>query len=205
MTESNPKPNYAPEPLDQQVSVAPWPRQLVLERLRDYASLDQAELLRLLVAKWRELHPEAAQEQQPGLRPLELLHRKDPEESPENPDEEWINDTYTVTLRRREDKVFGTRQGMVQLGIHSLDGTARHDWRDFQGIKNQLVGAECEAFELYPAESRLLDPSNYYSLWCFPGLKRIKIGVEDGRRVVDADQAIAPQRAFPDMAANGLP
>jgi hypothetical protein len=170
---------------------------VVLERLRDYASLDQAELLRRLVAAWREQFPEAAQEQQPGLRPLALLHRKGPEEPPESPDEEWINDTYTVTVRYRDDKVFATRQGMVQLGISSLDGTARHDWRDFQGIKNQLVGPDCEAFELYPAESRLLDPSNYYSLWCFPGLRRIKVGVEEGRRVLDADQALAPQRAFP--------
>jgi hypothetical protein len=104
---------------------------------------------------------------------------------------------YTVALRRRsDDRVFGSRGGMIQLGISSLDGTARHDWRDFQGIKNQLAGPECEAFELYPAESRLMDPSNYYTLWCFPGLKRIKIGVHEPRRVLDADEAWAPQRAF---------
>jgi hypothetical protein len=85
---------------------------------------------------------------------------------------------------------------MIQIGINSLDGTARHDWREFQGIKNQIAGPECEAFELYPAEGRLLDPSNYYSLWCFPGLRRIKVGVEQGRHVLNADEAMAPQRAF---------
>jgi hypothetical protein len=107
-----------------------------------------------------------------------------------------MNDIYNVTLRRRNDAVFGTREGMIQLGINALDGTARHDWREFQGIKNQLAGPECEAFELYPAESRLMDPSNYYSLWCFPGLRRIKVGGNDLRRVLDADEALAPQRGF---------
>jgi len=55
---------------------------------------------------------------------------------------------------------------------------------------------QCEAFELYPAESRLLDPSNYYTLWCFPGLKRIKVGMDEPRRVFDADEAFAPQRGL---------
>ena len=102
-----------------------------------------------------------------------------------------------MTLRRREDKVFGTSTGMIQLGISAHDGTARHDWREFQEIKNQLAGPECEAFELYPAVSRLLDPSNYYTLWCFPGLRHIKLGKFEGRRVWDQDEAIAPQRKLP--------
>jgi len=101
-----------------------------------------------------------------------------------------------VTVRRwTKDPVFGTQGGMIQLGINAHDGTARHDWREFQWIKNQIAGDECEAFELYPAESRLLDPSNYYTLWCFPGLKRIKVG-QNERRVLNADEALAPQRAF---------
>ena len=82
---------------------------------------------------------------------------------------------------------------MVQIGISAIDGTARHDWREFQAIKNQLAGEECEAFELYPAESRLLDPSNYYTLWCFPGVKLLQIGPSI-REVLDRDEAFAPQR-----------
>jgi hypothetical protein len=85
---------------------------------------------------------------------------------------------------------------MIQIGIATLDGTARHDWREFQAIKNQIAGSECEAFELYPAESRLLDPSNYYTLWCFPGIRRLRIG-HDERRVLDQNEAFAPQRALP--------
>ena len=93
--------------------------------------------------------------------------------------------------------MFDTRGGVIQLGISALDGTARHDWREFQAIKNQLAGPECEAFELYPAESRLLDPSNYYTLWCFPGLRHIRVGKKEGRRVWGQDQAMAPQRELP--------
>jgi hypothetical protein len=35
-----------------------------------------------------------------------------------------------------------------------------------QQIKNQLVGEECEAVELYPSESRLVDTCNVTHLWC---------------------------------------
>ena len=58
---------------------------------------------------------------------------------------------------------------------------------------DQESGAEpeTEAFELYPAESRLLDPSNYSTIWCFP-VRRLKVGV-DVRDVRDADLALVPQ------------
>lgn len=150
-----------------------------------------------LVALWREAYPEAAKQVSIALHPLMKVSERVASDRPDDPDEYWVNDVYHVTLRRKEnDQVFGTRGGMIQLGINAHDGTARHDWREFQSIKNQLAGPECEAFELYPAESRLMDPSNYYSLWCFPGLKRIKVGVNQERRVWNADEALAPQRAY---------
>lgn len=169
----------------------------IRRRLGDYESTNYTDQRAQLVAAWRKHHPDAAKEASAFLHPL-ILHHRWPERDPkQHPDEIWINDVYQVSLRRLDkDPVFGTRDGMIQLGINTMDGTARHDWRDFQAIKNQLAGAECEAFELYPAESRLLDPSNYYTLWCFPGLKRIKVGNET-REVFDADVALAPQRALP--------
>jgi hypothetical protein len=169
----------------------------VLKRLKDYIE-GALENERLLVETWKRTYPEAAKEGSSYLKPLMRLEdwRK---RTPSDPDEIWHNDTYCITLRRQDkDPVFGTDGGMIQLGISSFDGTARHDWRDFQAIKNQLAGPECEAFELYPAEARLLDPSNYFSLWCFPGVKRLKIGQgPELREVRDTDQAMAPQRALP--------
>jgi hypothetical protein len=163
--------------------------------MADYSAHDVAKERDRLVQMWREAHPECADE------PASLKHHtlvqfeEGKVDSAEHP-ERWTNDLYIVFVRRwSKDPVFGTYGGMIQLGINAHDGTARHDWREFQGIKNQLCGPECEAFELYPAESRLLDPSNYFTLWCFPGLKRIKVGHNE-RRVLDADEALAPQREF---------
>ena len=164
-------------------------------RMGDYSKNDVVAERDKLIAMWRAAHPEAAAQDPSKHRTLDQLDPGQPGDIKEHP-ELWANDIYHVTVRRwPDDPVFGTRGGFIQIGINCHDGTARHDWRDFQGIKNQIAGPECEAFELYPAESRLLDPSNYYTLWCFPGLKRIKVGNE-ARRVFDADEAWAPQRAF---------
>jgi hypothetical protein len=168
----------------------------VRRRLGDYTKNDFAEERDKLVAKWREHHPECASEL-PSLKHRTLDQYREGKVDDVNSPEGWHNDIYNVAVRRwTKDPVFGTYRGMIQIGIHAHDGTARHDWREFQGIKNQIAGPECEAFELYPAESRLMDPRNYYSLWCFPGLKRLKVGVEEGRRVLDANEAFSPQRGF---------
>lgn len=74
--------------------------------------------------------------------------------------EYWVNHLYQVEVRRYEG-------GLVQLNIRRVDGSCDlRDWRHFQEIKNQLVGPECEGIELYPAESRKVDTSNKWHLWC---------------------------------------
>jgi hypothetical protein len=106
----------------------------------------------------------------------------------------WSNEVYTATLRRYQyGWPFGSGPWAI-IGIYCEDGEPRHDWRDFQRIKNDLVGPEWEAVELYPAESRLMDPSNYYSLWCFSG--KIQIGKDVGRVFKSPANAIAPQRGW---------
>jgi len=173
----------------------------VRRRIADYDASDVIREREELVQRWRQAHPLAAAETSAPFHEMLPLYVRKPtgKEKPAiacHPHEEWHNDVYHATVRRyQDDPVFGTDGGLIQIGISSLDGTARHDWRDFQAIKNQIAGPECEAFELYPAESRVLDPSNYYTLWCFPGLRRLKIGVAY-REVLDVDDAIAPQRAF---------
>ena len=169
----------------------------MLKRIADYTDHDIVAAREKLVALWRAAHPEAATEPPSAKhRPLDKLDEGNPKDPKRNP-EHWANDIYDVTVRRYDkDPVFGTDGGMIQIGISAHDGTARHDWREMQWIKNQIAGEECEAFELFPAESRLLDPSNYYTLWCFPGVKQLKIGVTEGRRVWEPGEAWAPQRGF---------
>lgn len=79
----------------------------------------------------------------------------------------WGNDTYQVHVIRWAGH--GPKGGdVIQLSIKRRDQRPVRDWRDFQRIKNQLVGPECEAIELYPAESRLVDTANQFHLWCIP-------------------------------------
>jgi len=53
---------------------------------------------------------------------------------------------------------------MLHLSIKRLDKHPVRDWRHFQRIKNELIGEENEAVELYPAQSRLVDTTNQYHL-----------------------------------------
>lgn len=105
-------------------------------------------------------------------------------------DEIWMNDKYQVNRREGEE-------GLVHLSIKRRDKKALPDWRDFQAIKNQLIGPECEAVELFPAESRLVDTANQYHLWGVrtPGF-RFPFGFNDGRMVTDEPLGKSVQRPF---------
>lgn len=84
--------------------------------------------------------------------------------------EYWLNDLYQVAKR-------DLGEGCIHLNIRRRDGKViMRDWRHFQAIKNQLCGEEVEAVELYPAESRLVDTSNKYHLWCLPPGERFPFG-----------------------------
>lgn len=73
--------------------------------------------------------------------------------------------------------------GLVHLSFKTHANKAIRDWREMQRIKNELVGPEIEAVELFPAESRLIDTSNQYHLWCLPPGEKFPFGFHDGRHV----------------------
>lgn len=86
----------------------------------------------------------------------------------------WINNLYTVAERRQE-----TENGtLVHLSIHNHNRTAHHDWRHLQRIKNDILGPEEEAVEVFPAESRLVDTSNEFHLWAILGA-RLPFGYQE--------------------------
>lgn len=100
----------------------------------------------------------------------------------------YLNDVYQVHLRRQKE--------IVHLSIKRIDRQPIHDWRDLQEIKNQLLGEETEAVELYPAESRRVDAANQYHLWaitkpCF----RFPFGFPD-RLVTEASLGKSVNRPF---------
>jgi hypothetical protein len=81
---------------------------------------------------------------------------------------QWMNDLYVVHARTTYDEA--GEPVTIHLSIRNQDRSTRHDWRDFQRIKNQLAGPEWEAVEIYPAESRLIDMANQYHLFCLPAI-----------------------------------
>lgn len=102
----------------------------------------------------------------------------------------WLNNLYRVNIRPVSDD-----PPLVHVSIKRLDKAPVHDWRHFQRIKNELIGPECEAVELYPAESRLVDGANQYHLWAIaePGFK-FSLGFDEGRRVADVGPIGGKQR-----------
>lgn len=109
-----------------------------------------------------------------------------------NKGEIWINDTYQVMVNHIEGYLY-------QLNIRRRDGgPILRDWRHFQQIKNQLIGEECEGVELYPAESRKVDTSNKFHIWCVKSPEfRFPFGFEE--RAVENNNSKVPglkQRPF---------
>lgn len=72
-----------------------------------------------------------------------------------------MNNKYVVCIR----KLSNGETELIHLSIKRRNREALPDWRDFQEIKNDLVGRECEGVELYPAESRKVDGANQFHIW----------------------------------------
>jgi hypothetical protein len=86
----------------------------------------------------------------------------------------YQNDTYIVEVMHTPP--------YIHLSIQRNDGEPRESWRDFQQIKNEIVGVEHEAMEIFPAESRLVDTANKYHLWVHADPHhRIPVGFERRR------------------------
>lgn len=102
------------------------------------------------------------------------------------------NSRYQVQMREY-DSPLGP---MTWLSIVNVDRSARHDWRDFQRIKNELLGLEREAFEVYPAESRLVDTNNQFHLFVLGEGQVFPIGYAERAVSTDVAGTAHKQRAF---------
>lgn len=104
----------------------------------------------------------------------------------------WANDRYVACVERRPD---GT---VKSISVHRRDRKPIRDWRHMQAIKNDIAGYETEAVELFPADSRLMDTSNEYWLWCLPPGEQFGMGFTE-RHVSTPEEAArvgARQRAL---------
>jgi len=103
----------------------------------------------------------------------------------------YMNDLYQVNAQVVAMPFGAVAGDMMWLSIKRRDKAPVHDWRDLQTVKNLIVGPEHEGFEVYPAESRLVDTANQYHLWVFLDPKvRLPVGFRE-REIMGAEQAAA--------------
>jgi hypothetical protein len=79
----------------------------------------------------------------------------------------YKNDTYTVSIAHRKLK-HRELESIIQVTISRMDHKPVKSWYDFQTIKNELIGPEHTAVEVFPPESQLTDAANCYHLWVYP-------------------------------------
>lgn len=109
----------------------------------------------------------------------------------------YLSEHYQVAINKSPPHGFA---GAIiwWLSIKRIDRQPIMDWRDLQAIKTALCGAEAEAVQLFPAESRVVDTSNQFHLWVFmkwhgKRLPRLPVGFERSM-VMDESKAGAVQR-----------
>lgn len=101
--------------------------------------------------------------------------------------ETYLNSIYQVQVRSVEEDPGDENIPIKHLSIKRIDKRPIRDWRHLQRIKNEIVGPEYEAVELFPAESRLVDTANQYHLWVFDRAGfTIPLGWASQRLVIDA-------------------
>ena len=77
----------------------------------------------------------------------------------------WANNIYSGSV-----EWFG---GCAHISFERHDRGTEIPWQHKQWMKNDILGKEWEAVELFPAESRLLNTANQYDLWA---KEKINIG-----------------------------
>lgn len=90
---------------------------------------------------------------------------------PPHGDRAFVNGKYQVIIEYRGD--------LTVMTVRREDRRPIMDWRDMQWIKNQLLGPEVEAVQLFPAESRLVDLANQFYFYAYPAGYRFPFGFPD--------------------------
>jgi hypothetical protein len=81
--------------------------------------------------------------------------------TPPKPAKVYKNNLFIVQVWDPVNSAWGL---VTKAGVRKNDGTPT-GWAHLQQIKDELFGKEREAFELFPASSKLVDVANMYWLW----------------------------------------
>lgn len=107
----------------------------------------------------------------------------------------WRNSRFQVAVTRSVPHGF-PGVWMTWLSIKTLHWPQhRHDWRELQRIKNEICGEQCDAIELYPAESRRHDTADQFHLWVLEPGVILPVGF-GGRYVSEITDGGSTQRPF---------
>lgn len=80
----------------------------------------------------------------------------------------YENNRYTVYWHETADPRPDGAGRVVRLSCLRRDGAPLHDWADLQRVKDEILGPEARAVEVYPPRSELVDDANLYHLWAWP-------------------------------------
>ncbi len=83
------------------------------------------------------------------------------------------NQIYSVQFFRHKTK-WGN---VVRLIIRRHDGKAGIPWPHRQRIKNELIGEDWTAIEVFPPENQVVDEANCYHLWVLPQQMTLPFGL----------------------------
>lgn len=73
----------------------------------------------------------------------------------------WKNNVYVV-------QAFLKPEGITLLMVRRNDAEPIRSWSDMQRIKNELMGIDRVAVEVYPRERDVVDEAHMYHLWVYP-------------------------------------
>ena len=84
------------------------------------------------------------------------------------PDRVWKNNHFVVQLFRKERHILGKLMDKVM--IRRNDAEPIREWHCLQEIKNQIVGENGTAIQVFPPQNELVDVANMYWLFIEPGI-----------------------------------
>ena len=108
------------------------------------------------------------------LPPMDLLHRAG---LPSSIVEGWRTNHLAVWIGP-EPSTWGD---VVHMWVRRHDGSPIRSWALMQELKNELVGEDRVAVEVYPAAADVVDDANMYHLWVLPKGFALPFGL-GGRR-----------------------
>jgi hypothetical protein len=93
----------------------------------------------------------------------------------------YRNNIYLVQVRKVQNSAVAEHGYMYHLSIRRNDRRLVRDWRHLQRIKNELLGPDYEAVELFPSEDRRVDYADQWHLWALPTPEmRFPVGYQQG-------------------------